>query len=183
MKNNLIAILFILVIFIGLPLAVVFLKDKIVHYIWRRKNPLEKVASERKEYEEKIKNPDWMFYEWHLQRPIPDQIRVLYGNEPVIISGGFDYDENTWISSFEAISKENLLGKEMGFDVPIVPILTTGFGDPVYFKPGSKEANTLYVTYHDGGDTEVFESSLDKFVQKISKANQVPSGNPAPQSS
>ena len=45
--------------------------------------------------------------------------------------------------------------------------MTAGFGDPVYLGPGHDEIDHLYITCHDGGDTEIFEDSVDEFVRKL----------------
>jgi hypothetical protein len=176
MKDILLTVLFIGVIFVGLPFLIIILKDKIWKRSQRRKNPPEKVQQERKEHEEKIKNPDWIFYERYLQRPVPKQLKSLFEDKALIVSGGFDYDD-TSISSFEAIHEENLLGEDLGFNPPIVPIAFDEFGDSIYLKPGAKEDNILYITYHDGGDTEVFEASLDEFVRKVRRSLSVASAN------
>ena len=47
----------------------------------------------------------------------------------------------------------------LGFDA--VVIATTDFGDAVYLRPGAIEADTVYVAYLDGGDTEVFAESIE----------------------
>lgn len=42
----------------------------------------------------------------------------------------------------------------------------------IYLRPGSGEADTVYITYHDGGDTEVFAESVAAMVEKLRNANR-----------
>lgn len=153
--------------FLGLAIAFLYTRDKVSKFIWHTKNPPEKLEKERKEYEEKIKQPDWNFYERHLERSVPTQLKELYQNENLITSGGFNYNESFDVSTFEPINAQALAEAKKVFEKNILPILSTGFGDAVYLKPGKNEENKIYITYLDGGDTEIFENSIDDFVRKL----------------
>jgi hypothetical protein len=39
-------------------------------------------------------------------------------------------------------------------------------------RPGGGEADTVYITHHDGGDTEVFAESVAAMVEKLRNANR-----------
>ena len=125
------------------------------------------MEAERKEYEMKILSPDWSFYEKHLSRAVPEKLKEFWSDSHLVTNGGFDYDEENWISTFNPLTEESLIENKEVFEKEIVPILTTGFGDPVYLKPGEAEKNRLYITFHDGGHTQVFEEDIDLFLKKL----------------
>lgn len=170
------AILFLVGILVVLPIGLLFLRDRISDLIWQKRNPPKKLEAQRKELEKRILSPDWDFYERHLSRPVPLQLKELWAQSEIVTSGGFDYDEDNWVSTFNPLTEETLIEHKNVFEREIVPILTTGFGDPVYLKPGEGERNRLYITFHDGGDTEVFEEDIDLFVKKL-KSQPSESGN------
>jgi hypothetical protein len=51
-----------------------------------------------------------------------------------------------------------------------VAIATTDFDDAVYLRVGAAEADTVYLTHHDGGDTEVFAESLGEMLATLKQA-------------
>jgi hypothetical protein len=59
-----------------------------------------------------------------------------------------------------------------GFDA--VLIATTDFGDAVYLRPGATEADTVYVAYHDGGDTDVFAESIGQMLAVLRQRRSQP---------
>ena len=172
MNDTTITIFFLIGIFVVLPIVLLFLRDKISAFLWEKRNPQERLEAERKEYEIKILSPDWNFYEKHLSRAVPKKLKEMWSDSHLVTSGGFDYDEENWISTFNPLTEESLIEHKEVFERDIVPILTTGFGDPVYLKPGEAEKNRLYITFHDGGDTDVFEEDLDLFVKKTKESTR-----------
>jgi len=167
MNDTTITILFLIGIFVALPIGLLFLRDRISDFLWTKRNPPEKMEAERKEYEMKILSPDWSFYEKHLSRAVPEKLKELWSDSHLVTNGGFDYDEENWISTFNPLTEASLIENKEVFEKEIVPILTTEFGDPVYLKPGEAEKNRLYITFHDGGDTQVFEEDIDLFLEKL----------------
>lgn len=167
MNDTTIAIIFLVGIFVVLPIGLLFTRDKISELIRQKRNSPVKQIAERNEYEQKILSPDWSFYERHLLRAVPEQLKELWSDGELVKRGDFDYDEENWVSTFNPLTEETLREQKEIFEKEIIPILTTGFGDPVYLKPGPKEKNRLYITFHDGGNTDVFEENLDRFVKKL----------------
>ena len=159
-------------VFVGLPLAILFLRDRVSRALWRRRNPPEKLAADRRAYEERLLRPDWAFYERHLGRPAPPALRELYADRALVMAQDMDYTEGDRISTFEPLDADGLLETRpwLGFDA--VAIATTDFGDPIYLRPGSSEADTVYITHHDGGDTEVLAESVAAMVEKLRHANR-----------
>src|SRR5687767_12221008 len=154
------AILILVALLIGLPVFILWLRDRLHKSRWRRANPPEKLAADRRAYEERILRPDWAFYERHLQRPAPAALRELYADRVLVTAQGLDYTDAEQISTFEALDEKGLLETRpwLGFDA--VAIATSDLGDPIYLRPGASEADTVYITHHDGGDTEVFAQSV-----------------------
>jgi hypothetical protein len=166
------AVAFLGATFIGLPLFILWLRDRVSNAIWQRRNPPGKLAADRRAYEERILCPDWEFYERHLQRPAPLALRELYADRALITAQGLNYTDADQISTFEALDERRLLDTRrwLGFDA--VPIATSDFGDPIYLRPGPSEPDTVYITYHDGGDTEPFAESVAAMVESLRVANR-----------
>ena len=172
MSDTIKAVIFLVALLIGLPLLILWLRDRVSSVRWRRRNPPEKLAADRRAYEERILRPDWGFYERHLQRPAPSALRELYADRTLVTAQDLDYTDADRISSFEALDEQGLLDTRpwLGFDA--VAIATSDFGDPIYLRPGTSETDTVYITHHDGGDTEVFAESVGVMIERLRQANR-----------
>jgi hypothetical protein len=168
--SSIIAIVIFCVFLVALALGVLLLIDRLPQAIWQRRNPPEKVAAARRAFEERLLQPDWSFYERHLQRPVPAALRELYADRSLIISS-FQYDDLYYISSFEPLDERALVDNRewVGFDV--VPFANSD-GDSIYLLPGANEADTVFITCHDGGDTEEFAPDVSTFLERARKANR-----------
>jgi hypothetical protein len=151
---------------VGLAVLVLWIRDRFANASHARRNPQEKRAAERKAYEHRILHPDWEFFERHLGRPIPAAIKELYADRELVTSG-ITYGDDDFISTFMPLDANAPLDTRdyVGFD--IVPIATSICGDPIYLRPGASQPDTVYVTYHDGGDTEVFAESVEAMLAII----------------
>jgi hypothetical protein len=91
---------------------------------------------------------------------VPSALRELFADHVLITRRDLRVSDDQAISAFEPLDEEAILEatRALGFDA--VPIATTDFGDMVYLRPGATERDAVYVTYHDGGDTEVFADSV-----------------------
>ena len=116
--------------------------------------------------------PNWHFYEHHLRRPAPAALRALYADEKLITSTLLEYSDECSINTFEPLNESSLNEGAEDTAPPVVAIATTDFGDPIYLKPGPTESDAVYVTYHDGGDTEVLADSVSGFVDRLKQANK-----------
>ena len=128
-------------------------------------------AAQRPALNASLLQPDWHFYEHHLRRPAPAALRALYADEKLITSTLLEYSDECSINTFEPLNESSLYEAAGGTAPPVVVIATTDFGDPIYLKPGSTESDAVYVTYHDGGDTEVLADSVAGFVDRLKQAN------------
>jgi hypothetical protein len=161
------AIISIIALLIGLPVLILRLRDRIANALRARRNSPENLAANRRNYEQRILRPDWEFYERHLERPVPPVLRELYTERELITAQGFDYSDSERISTFGPLDVEGSLDTQplLGFDA--VAIATNEFGDPIYLRPGFSEPDIVYITHHDGGDTEIFAESVSEFLDRL----------------
>jgi hypothetical protein len=162
------------IILVAVPGAAVviilLLKDRISDALWRRRNPPEKLAAERRT---RLLQTDWDFYERHLQRPAPAALRDLYSDMALITACGLHYGKRRGISSFEPLNRDHLFDtrNEIGYD--IVPFATSGCGDPIYLRPGADQSDIVYIVYHDDpGNVEVFAESVVVLVERLRNENR-----------
>lgn len=122
-------------------------------------------------FEARLLQPDWPFYEQHLQRPAPAALRALYADPPWITATQLVYSDACTIHAFAPLNAqyEHPLLTEMHLHA--IPIATNDYGDPIYLKPGALESDAVYLTHHDGGDTEVLADSVAEFVTRLQRVN------------
>ncbi len=154
-------------LFIGLP-SLMF--SVLGRFSLRAEPSPEMLASERQIYEESLLRPDWTFYEHHLQRPIPAALRELYADRDLVTDGGFSYDKNIGIGSFEPLNEQCLLDTRDQVGTGVVAIATSDYGDPIYLRPGSGGPDKVYLTFHDGGETIVLADTVAAFLTRLRSA-------------
>ena len=147
------------------PFLLLILRDRVLGARRKRQDQSVRLDAERSAYRERILRPDWAFYERHLQRPVPSALRDLYADRSLVGSVGFGYSKDLWISTFDALDEQGLRDSrdQLGFDA--IAIATNGYGDPIYLRPGTAEPDIVYVTFHDGGDTEEIAPDAAAFVR------------------
>ena len=125
------------------------------------------LAADRAEYEDRIVNPDWPFYEEHLGRTVPASLVELFNNRSLLLAEGELTIGEHAISTFGALDERGLDETRpwVGFDA--VAIAKTVFGDPIYLRPGADRPDEVYISYHDGGDTELVAPDVARLVRKI----------------
>jgi len=156
-------------VLIGLPCLWYTLKGR---FSLRPEVSQEELAAERQAVEASLLQPDWSFYEHHLQRAAPAELRALYADEKLITSTLLEYSDECSINTFEPLNESSLYAGAEDTAPAVVVFATTDFGDPIYLKPGTAESDAVYVTYHDGGDTEVLADSVAGFVERLKQANK-----------
>lgn len=130
----------------------------------------EELAAARKEFEDRLLQPDWEFYERHLQRSAPAALRQLFADRKLVTMQGLEGNNGCDINEFQPIDEDGLTEIPGPNGLEVVAIATNEFGDAIYLRPGASENDVVYVTYHDGGDTEVFAESVEAMVGKLKKA-------------
>jgi hypothetical protein len=165
--DNLLTALMLLALFIGAPVLILVLRNRVASALWRLRNPPAKLAADRRVWEERLLHPDWEFYERHLQRPAPKALRELFADDRFIVSQLIEYGEDEVISTFNALDEQGLAESRdwLGFDA--VAIATNDFGDLIYLRPGPGESDAVYITYHDGGDSAQLEPDASTFVHRL----------------
>src|SRR5258707_1296687 len=110
MNDTFKAIALLVAVFIGLPLFVLWLRDRISDALWNRRNPPEKLLADRLAFEERLLHPDWDFYKRHLQRPAPPALRELYSDRSLVTAQALDIVDDdgfeATINSFEPLDEQ-----------------------------------------------------------------------------
>ena len=129
-------------------------------------------SAERLAHEQRLLNPDWPSVERHLRRPLPPALRDLFADRDLITRRDLGYVDEHVISRFEPLDQTAIVETTRWLGFEAVPIATTQFGDAVYLRPGAAEGDAVYLTHHDGGDTEVFADSISQMVAALRLANR-----------
>lgn len=81
------------------------------------------------------------------------------------------------IDALEPLDARSLVDDVDGRGI-VVPIARTDAGDPIYMRAGAGEADAVYITHHDGSDTQVLAVSVDAFVTALRVAAAVRAKRP-----
>ena len=151
-------------------LLILLLKDRI-SAVWRRpQNPPEVIDPQLRA---SLLSPDWAFYERHLQRPAPAALRALYSDMALITAAESYRGQREGISSFSPLNEDHLLDTSDEIGCDIVPLATSGCGDPIYLRPGPNEPDTVYIAYHDDpGQIVVFADSVAVILEKARESTE-----------
>ncbi len=156
-------------LFIGLPCLLFAVRGR---FTPGPEPPTEQPDEEGQAYLEHLVEPDWGFYESHLQRRVPPALRELFADPALVPVGGLKYPGGPLINTFELLNENGLLETRALVGSNVVAIATTDVGDPIYLRPGPAEPDTVYITHHDGGNTEVFAESVTAMLEKLRQANR-----------
>jgi len=151
---------------VGLAVLILLANDKISGVIWRLRNPPEKLAEQRRAFHQRLLNPDWEFYKAHLMRPVPPSLVELFADQALLIEGDTLRVGEIYITSFEPLDSKGLADTQSWVGVGTVPFARSD-GDPIYLRPGAAETNAVYITFHDGGDTEELCADISQFIQAL----------------
>ena len=150
-----------LLVLVGLAILLLLSRDRVAAAVYRWRNPPEKLLAERAAFSSRLQAPDWALFGNYLQRSVPS---ALQG----------------WLNDASATAQEYRFGE---FRVAFSPIDQTALaeawvlpgvlpfaeceGDPIYLKPGAESENGVFITYHDGGDTEELAPSVEAFLGQL----------------
>jgi hypothetical protein len=151
------------ILFVGLPLLILALRDRRAA---ARRAAAPSSADERQR-EQRLLAPDWPLVQQHLRRPVPSSLRELYADHALVLHRDLNWDDEKRIHAFEPLDGEAFAAAAgwCGFDV--VAIATTDVGDTIYLKPGADERDVLYLMHHDGSDIEVFAVSVAAMLTRL----------------
>ena len=148
-----------LVILLALAVALLLLNDWVRGLIWRIRNPPEKLAAERTRYLARVASPDWLFYEEHLQRPVPKSLREAYSSKD-FITKAFHFSD--YYVTFEPIDRA--VSPADNWVLPGTFPFADSDGDPIFLRAGPLESNAVHIAYHDGGGTDQLSPSIEEFL-------------------
>ena len=160
-------ILGLLIIFIGLPLFIVWLNDKIFHR-YPRRCELDEYS---KRFTERLLAPQFAELENHFGCAIPEEIKCLYEDKAEIQKGDFevtmaasDGSQQTWtVAFYEPADLESVRDGWQECD-HLFAFANDGCGNEYVINP--KETNTRVSFYdHETGEFTVVASSLSEFLQ------------------
>ncbi len=160
-----------LALLLVLAVAFCWLNDRFTAALWRWRNPPEKLAADRRAFEQRLLRPDWEFYERHLQRPAPYALRELFADHKLLLANGCQYDDIHYISTFEPLDETTLVDAREWVGCDFVSFANSD-GDSIYLRPGPSEPDAVFITYHDGGDTEQLAPDVSTFLQRLHDANR-----------
>lgn len=168
---------FVVGLFVVLPLCIVMAGDRIAAVVDRIRNPPAKREAERRARWERVMAPDFTFYEQHLGRAVPSALRALYADRELVQALPLPCGDEV-IDALEPLDAHSLVDDDDGLGGAVVPIARTDFGDPIYLRAGAREADTVYITHHDGSDTQVLAVSVDALVTALRVAAAVRAKRP-----
>jgi hypothetical protein len=157
MSVALIGAVYLLVVF-GAAMLALMARDRFNAARWRRRNPPERIAEERRRLERRLVTPDWLFYAEHLQRPVPAALVSWFANARGVTE---TYAFDDYLIEFVPIDPEALRDRWV---VAGVVAFAESNGDPIYLKPGAGADESVFITFHDGGDTELLAGSVEQFL-------------------
>ena len=120
---------------LALAFAVLWLKDRSEEALWRRRNPPEKLEAQRREREQRLLNPDWEFYAWHLKRPVPGALRALFSDRAFLLSDETPRLGDIYITAFDPLDAEGLKTMHSWIGSEVISFASCE-GDPIQSKPG-----------------------------------------------
>ena len=167
MSDTITSVLAILLIFVGLPLVILKVRDRATRALRDHRNQPQRQALMRRAYEQRILKPDWVYVERHLKRPVPRALRELYADPVLVTSRDVQYSVGHSISTFDALDEQTIADNTAWLAVKAIAFATTDAGDPIYLRSGPFEADKVYVTYHDGGDTEILAESVSEMLEVL----------------
>ena len=167
MQDQFVSVLIIALIFVGLPVVILATKDRITRARQNRPSQSSRDAAQRAAYEERILKPDWACVARHLRRPVPRALRDLYADRSLVTVRDRSYSMDYSLSSFEALDEQGMTDARAWLGFEAVAFASSQEGDAIYLRPGPSEADVVYLTHHDGGETEVFAATLQQMVDTL----------------
>ena len=170
MPDGILSVLVIVLIFVGLPVVLLVTKDRIARAMRNRPAELSRIAVERHAYERRILAPDWWCVERHWRRPIPPALRELYADLSLVTCRDVSYSTDYALGTFEALDEQAMADSKEWLGFEAVVFASTQDGDAIYLRPGPSEDNAVYLTHHDGHDTEVLAATLQGMLDTLRRS-------------
>jgi len=169
MPDGILSVLVIVLIFVGLPVVLLVTKDRIARAKRNRPAELSRIAVDRQTHERRILAPDWSCVERHLRRPVPPALRELYADLSLVTRRDVRCSTDCALSMFEPLDEQAMADARAWLGFEAVVFASTQEGDAIYLRPGPSVDDVVYLTHHDGGDTEVFAATLDEMLETLKR--------------
>lgn len=170
MPDGILSVLVIVLIFVGLPVVLLVTKDRIARARRNRPAELSRIAVARQTYERRILAPDWSCVERHLRRPVPPALRDLYADFSLVTCRDVRYSTDYALGTFEALDEQAMADAKVWLGFEAVAFASTQEGDLIYLRPGPSEGDTVYLTHHDGNESEVFAATLQGMLDTLRRS-------------
>jgi len=149
---------------LALAVAILKVSDWLRSYRYRKDCTPAARAARQQLFEGRAHSPDWDLYESHLQRPVPEALRALFTATNLSASGLRFGEIDLYLSPVDAEGlKENWV-------IPGVLPFAYSEADPIYLRFGPNTSNAVFITYHDGGDTQELAPSIEAFAAGLGVA-------------
>src|SRR5688572_26194263 len=126
MNDAVATVLAIAVLFVIIPVAILYLRDRVA----TARRPRAR-AAEQKAHHRRLLNPDWRCVEAHLGRPVPETLRDMYADRGFITSCDLQWSDECVISAFEPLDAQAMAATKEWLGFAAVAIATTDIGDTV----------------------------------------------------
>ena len=163
MNEAWLGVAYVLALFVAAALLLMA-RDRLKAARSRKRYPPERVAETQRRLERRLVAPDWPFYAAHLQRPVPIALTTWFANPEAVLKR-YAFDDH--LIDFVPIDREQLRG---AWIVAGVVAFAESNGDPIYLKPGTNGDDAVFITFHDGGDTELLALSVEQFLARLEEA-------------
>jgi hypothetical protein len=150
-----------LLIVYGTAVLALMARDRFMAARWRKRHPPERIAEERRRHERRLVTPDWLFYGEYLQRPVPAALVSWFSNAAAL-TATYAFDDH--LVDFVPIDRDAV---REAWVVPRIVVFAESDANPIYLKPGQSTDDAVFITFHDGGDTEVLASSVEQFLANL----------------
>ena len=154
------------IIFVGLPVLILVLRDRRAAARRASARP-----SDERQRELRLLAPDWSLVQRHLRRPVPPALRDLYADRALMTRRDLDWNDEHRISAFEPLDERAFAQAAEWLGAEAVAIASTDSGDAIYLRPGTDERDAVYLMHHDGGDIEVFADSVAMMLMRLKRGS------------
>jgi hypothetical protein len=148
--------------------AVAVLIVKLPEIRWRLANPPEMIEEGRIAREERIRNPDWGFYERYLQRPVPDGLKELFADRLAFEQPDYLFEvdgDEIYVTGLNPIDEAGFEETKKFLGLGIVPFADSD-SDAFFLKPGPEESNAVYqADFHQTGYVAKVADDVEQFVK------------------
>jgi len=149
---------------------------KLLELLLRVRPSPEKIEADRMTYAERLRRPDWAFYEQHLQRPVPEALKRCYADRDLISRCGFEFEldgKTHYILEFQAIDAQGLIEAKEYYHLDIIPF-AHGEAEAYYLRPGLNESNAVYSVFeespYDSPEEEPEAEDVSRFLTRLQKS-------------